>query len=93
MCRSRHGGCSCGARYAAAAAEPPGAPPHQHPVSSANTGAPPFRLAPGLLLVTMLGLAACANMPMGAVAVLGGPVLFLLYMWPDRRLTFPAAHW
>lgn len=43
---------------------------------------PPFRVALALLLVTMLGLAALrANMPMGAVAVLGGPVLFVLYMW------------
>lgn len=43
---------------------------------------PPFRLALALLLVSMLGLAALrANMPMGVVAVLGGPVIFLLYMW------------
>lgn len=43
---------------------------------------PPFRLALALLLVTMLGLAALrANMPMGVVAVLGGPVIFLLSMW------------
>lgn len=42
----------------------------------------PFRVALALLLVTMMGLAAAhANMPMGAVAVLGGPVLYLLYMW------------
>jgi hypothetical protein len=42
----------------------------------------PFRLALALLLVGMLCLSAMrANMPMGVVAVLGGPLLFLLYMW------------
>lgn len=42
----------------------------------------PFRLALALLLVAMIGLAALrSNMPMGVVAVLGGPVIFLLYMW------------
>lgn len=42
----------------------------------------PFRLAFALLLVGMLCLSALrANMPMGVVAVLGGPLLFLLYMW------------
>ncbi len=42
----------------------------------------PFRLALVLLLVAMLGFAALrANMPMGAVAVLGAPVIFVLYLW------------
>ena len=42
----------------------------------------PFGLALALLAVAMIGLAALrANMPMGVVAVLGGPVIFVLYMW------------
>lgn len=72
------------ARYAAAAAEPLPAPRLTSTLFPrlATPARPPFRLALALLLVTMLGLAALrANMPMGAVAVLGGPVLFLLYMW------------
>ncbi|MCW1959569.1 MAG: zinc ribbon domain-containing protein [Mycobacterium sp.] len=42
----------------------------------------PFRLALALLLVTMIGLAVLrANVPMGVVSVLGGPAIFVLYMW------------
>jgi len=47
----------------------------------------PFRLALALLLVTIVVLSALrANMPMGAIAVLGGPVLFLVYLWQSDAL-------
>lgn len=42
----------------------------------------PFRLALALLLVAMVVLSVLrANMPLGVVATLGGPVVFVLYMW------------
>lgn len=47
----------------------------------------PFALALALLLVAMIGLSAVrANIPVGAVAVLGGPVLFVLYLWQADAL-------
>ena len=47
----------------------------------------PFRLALAVLLITIVILSALrANMPMGAVATLGGPLLFVLYMWQSDAL-------
>jgi hypothetical protein len=48
----------------------------------------PFRLALVLLFVAMVVLSVLrANAPLGAIAVLGGPVLFLLYMWQSDAFT------
>lgn len=42
----------------------------------------PFRLALVLLLLAMVALSALRiNAALGAIAVLGGPLLFVLYMW------------